>query len=357
MNRSPLAGFVPLGDRLKQHAGPLIPDLVAAMARGVYIPTQLLIPVIARLKSPELLKAGLAQNDGNWPLSTFDKSKLLEAGFLEFQAPLLDELFQIFEHDGSLERAAIVKALAASGTASALEVLQVIEYRTAARIPEIAAESDDAEMQMLILIERGEHPEERRDFLKKVRAAITAIGNRPDPLPIVPPDKTLLKTPDILEAASIDTLLKQEESQHLEFKAALRWDHAKATIDTKLERRVLCSITSFANAAGGTLLIGVDPEKHIVGLQNDYSTLKGDHDGFERHLKQLISSKCDKVFNVKYVICSFRQGICRVDVRASSKPVFLTWDRDEEFWVRNGNANVRLEGKELTNYVQQHFTK
>ena len=162
-------------------------------------------------------------------------------------------------------------------------------------------------------------------------------------------------------AEPVTELLKREEGLHLEFKAALQWDHVKGIVDPKLQRRVLCGIIAFANTKGGTLLIGVDPQKQIVGLTNDYASLKGDQDAFERHLKQLVSAKCGKVFSVSALDVTLhaegQRQVCRVIVSRATEPIFLKWDSEEEFWVRNGNANTQLKGKHLTDYVQRHFAK
>lgn len=80
-----------------QHAGPLVPELVAAIKRGIYMPTISLVPIIARLKSNELLDAALGQKNGSWPLNNFERCELLKAGFLDFQEALVAELFRIFE--------------------------------------------------------------------------------------------------------------------------------------------------------------------------------------------------------------------------------------------------------------------
>jgi class 3 adenylate cyclase len=158
----------------------LIPDLIAAMRRGVYFPTSPLVSIIARLKSEELLHAALEQYEGEWSLSTFDRCTLLIAGFLQFQDPLLEELFQMFENDAEPRRSAIVEAFSTSGTLSALETLRVIEYRTAERIPELIKElrDNDRITQARIMVERGDFVGLREQFLTQVRQAIRLITER-----------------------------------------------------------------------------------------------------------------------------------------------------------------------------------
>jgi V8-like Glu-specific endopeptidase len=177
---SKLADLMNEIDEMGQYSQQLIPDLIRAMKRGVYIPSIPLVSIIARLKSVELLDAALAQDGGKWSLNTFDQCTLLTAGFRQFQDQLLEELFQVFESDIEPRRSSIVEALSVCGTVSALETLRVIEYRTAARIPELIAElrEGDRAIQTCIMLERGDFIGGRAEFLAKVRHAIQLISDR-----------------------------------------------------------------------------------------------------------------------------------------------------------------------------------
>jgi Effector-associated domain 1/Trypsin-like peptidase domain len=177
---SELAELLDEIDEIGEYSRQLIPDLIGTMKRGVYFPTIPLVSIIARLKSADLLDAALAQDDGKWSLNTFDRCTLLTAGFLQFQDPLLEELFQVFENDAEPRRSAIVEALSISGTLSALETLRVIEYRTTKRIPELLTElrESDRITQAHIMIERGDFVGIREQFLTKVRQAIQLITER-----------------------------------------------------------------------------------------------------------------------------------------------------------------------------------
>lgn len=167
-------------DEMGEYSRQFVPDLVGAIKRGVYFPTIPLVSIVARLKSAELLDAALAQDDGTWPLNTFDRCTLLTGGFLQFEKQLLEELFQIFENDAEPRRSAIVEALSMAGTLSALETLRVIEYRTAKRIPELITElrQGDRITEARIMIERGDFVGAREQFLTRVRQAIQLISER-----------------------------------------------------------------------------------------------------------------------------------------------------------------------------------
>jgi hypothetical protein len=311
--------------------------------------------LIAKLKSPELLEALVAEDS----LNTHEKCELLKAGFSRFERPLLDELSACFERDDS-PRCEIVEALAESDTTDSdpkavLEILEVIEYRTASRVPELRAEllGRDPAAQGRSQIMRGEFWRRQEEFLQEVRRAIQRIRHRPDRPAASPPATTTFA------CGGIGEFRLQRESDKLEFKAALRSDHTGA-LDEKLERRNMQAIAAFANANGGTLVVGIeDKTQKVVGLAKDYALLRGDRDAFERHLRQRVQSHFGKAFTASNVRTSFllEDGaeICRVEVEPAAEPLFLKTAGKEEFYVRNGNANVILEGEEFFKYSKKRF--
>ena len=93
--------------------------------------------------------------------------------------------------------------------------------------------------------------------------------------------------------------------------------------------------------------------------QKDYTSLKGNSDLFERHLRQLFQAQFGKALTTLIVKVSFHEvdsvEICRVDVEPTSEPVFIKSAGREEFYARNGNATVPLEGHDLAKYLKQRF--
>jgi AcrR family transcriptional regulator len=317
------------------------------------VPLQL-VPIIGQLKSAELLEALLAQDGGRFALNTFERCELLKAGFSRFETPLLDELFRSFEKDDP-RLLAIAEALAEAGTGKALETLDVIDYRIASRIHELRAELTSGERSAVFLnqLMRGEHLPAREEVLRQIRQAIQQIRGRPEPPPMNAPSASGTVS------SAISELLLQPESHRLEFKAALR-SNFKGAVEEKLEHRIMQTVAGFANATGGTLLIGVeDSPRKAIGLAKDYDSLKGDRDQFERHLRQLFHVQFGKAATVLNVKISFPQidglEICRVEVEPASEPLFINYVGKEEFYVRNGNANSSLEGIERYKYQTQRF--
>ncbi len=59
---------------------------------------------------------------------------------------------------------------------------------------------------------------------------------------------------------------------------------------------IVKSLAAFLNAKGGTLLIGVDDDGSVCGVERDYATLgqRPDRDGYQQSLVNLVSSTLGK---------------------------------------------------------------
>ncbi len=155
----------------------------------------------------------------------------------------------------------------------------------------------------------------------------------------------------------IEALIRSDESNKLEFKSTLRWDLKESKVNKALEDVVVKTVAGFMNSGGGTLLIGVEDNKNIVGLQSDYNTL-GSHksrDGFENHLTTLLLGACGKDLS-PLLHTSFRtvdgKEICKVVIAPSLRPVFLEDGRGKHLYIRTGNSTRELDVKEAVEYVK-----
>ena len=100
-----------------------------------------------------------------------------------------------------------------------------------------------------------------------------------------------------LGEGTVDILDVIAEGEHdaLEFKSSLRWDTETHVVNKTLEKVVLKTIVAFNNGwgDGGKLIVGVDDDQKVLGLEGDYSTLQdgSDKDAFEIHLRNLINEQ------------------------------------------------------------------
>ena len=157
----------------------------------------------------------------------------------------------------------------------------------------------------------------------------------------------------------IKELILGGENNKLEIKSTLRFDLRENNVNKKLEYVIAKTISAFLNTEGGILIIGVDDDGNILGLEKDFKTLsKQDKDGFELHLRQIIKKYLGENFE-KYIKITFpkvdEKEICVVKILKSGKPVFIQYEGDEQFFVRNGNSSIPKSRREQSEYEKLHW--
>ncbi len=164
-------------------------------------------------------------------------------------------------------------------------------------------------------------------------------------------------------------ILKNDESRTLEFKSSLRWDYRQEKVNPELEKVIFKTIAAFGNTDGGILLIGVDDDKNILGLENDFKTLKKPNsDFFEIHLRNLLHTQ----MGVKYVSKNIRMQfeevekdiiVCKIKVMPADEALFLKMkDKNgqltEKFYVRSGNSSQEIKSmSDINDYINTRFNK
>jgi hypothetical protein len=164
-------------------------------------------------------------------------------------------------------------------------------------------------------------------------------------------------------------ILLEDENRYLEFKSSARWDYRQEKTNPELEKVILKTLAAFGNTDGGILLIGVDDDKNIIGLEKDFNTLKKPtQDFYEIHLRNILHN----VMGVKYVSKNIRMQfetfenqnvICIIKVLAADEPVYLKFKNkngqvDEKFFVRSGNSSQEIDSiAEINDYLNSRFKK
>jgi hypothetical protein len=165
----------------------------------------------------------------------------------------------------------------------------------------------------------------------------------------------LISEPEVVHERPISELISLGESATLEFKSTLQWDVVQEGVNKHLRHSVLKTIAAFLNSAGGTLVIGVEDNGHVYGLQEDLKTTGKSLDRFEQLLTSLISDRIGAEYGHFVDIRFERVGdkqVCVVDTDRALEPAFLKGQRGREFHVRVGNTTRLLDAEETVNYVQ-----
>ena len=166
----------------------------------------------------------------------------------------------------------------------------------------------------------------------------------------------LIGTQQRLLVRDIDALIQAGENEMVEFKSSIRYDYYRKTTNKELKLVIAKTITGFMNAKGGKLIIGVDDDGNVLGLENDFKTLKHkNRDGYEREVFRIISTQLghEACFSNHISFYSLNEkDVCLVDIEPSEKPVYVSDTENTTFYVRTGNATYPLSVKEAVNYLE-----
>lgn len=154
----------------------------------------------------------------------------------------------------------------------------------------------------------------------------------------------------IYQNKEFSELIGLGESKYLEFKE--RYDIQ----NPKHKRKILSTLVGFMNTDGGRLIIGVDDDGLVKGINVGQNLSL---DSFQRHFDDLIISKI-----VPSPLHLYENKVQKVDgkevlileCRKSDTPTYLKFDSDiEEFYIRNSRGNLKLNSSESDVYKKRRF--
>ncbi|MCX8183811.1 MAG: putative DNA binding domain-containing protein [Crenarchaeota archaeon] len=135
--------------------------------------------------------------------------------------------------------------------------------------------------------------------------------------------------------SGIDNLVEERESEKLEFKRSL------AERDEILE-----TIAAFANTRGGTILIGVDDQGHVIGVD----LKKGDLESLENSINQLIEPR---VYPDIEIIPHNNKLVLKIGVQEGfNKPYFYRG----ACYVRKSSVTRRLDRNGILEVISRRVT-
>jgi hypothetical protein len=147
-------------------------------------------------------------------------------------------------------------------------------------------------------------------------------------------------------------VIKEGENSQLEFKSTLRWNLRENRPGREIENSCVKTMVGFMNSRGGTLLVGVEDEGRILGIESDNFP---NEDKFLLHFNNLVARRIGLEFS-KYISFSIKKvnriSVFVVDCQKSDKPVFLRDKDAEDFYLRVGPATRKLSTREVLKHLR-----
>ncbi len=159
----------------------------------------------------------------------------------------------------------------------------------------------------------------------------------------------------------VRSLMAGGESAILEFKSSARWDLKENKASKLIEQIIVKTAAGFLNVeSGGTLLIGVDDNGKILGLEDDYKTMgqRPTRDGYENWLTTLLLGEFGKDSS-PLIRTTFHnidgKDVCQLVFKSSPRPVFVKDGNNEHLYIRTGNSTRLLTSREAVEYCKQRW--
>ena len=115
---------------------------------------------------------------------------------------------------------------------------------------------------------------------------------------------------------------------------------------------VLKTIAGFLNTDGGALVVGVDDEGTVTGLENDGFP---NDDRFLLHFTNMFNQHIGAEF-FEYIKFGIRavgaQKIFVVSCREAPKPVFVKDRNNDKFYIRSGPSSRQLTTSQVLEYLK-----
>jgi serine/threonine-protein kinase RsbW len=150
-------------------------------------------------------------------------------------------------------------------------------------------------------------------------------------------------------------LIDSGESDKLEFKSTLRWNLKENKKDNRMGFAVLKTVAAFLNTEGGTLLVGVQDDGCLLGIEiEDFAN----EDKYLLHFSHLIQHNIglENSKAVTYNLVELEgKKILKIDCEPATKPIYLRIEGQEEFLIRSGPASKKLSISEAVSYISERF--
>ena len=161
---------------------------------------------------------------------------------------------------------------------------------------------------------------------------------------------------ELSDADMVRKIIRRGEDICTEFKQSFSLDIATQTKEKRITDSALKTIAAFFNTKGGDLLIGVDDDKNVTGIDYELDKFhKGKKDKFLNNFKDLFKQNIGPEFYPfleQRIIDINDKKVLLVSCKPSDKEVFMN---GIDFFVRTTPATDKLEGQSQVDYIRTRF--
>ena len=157
---------------------------------------------------------------------------------------------------------------------------------------------------------------------------------------------------DDKDESTVLSLVQQGEGPNLEFKSTLRWNLNKNRAGKEVEIAWLKTVVAFLNTEGGMLLVGVDDQGQILGIDADQFPSE---DKYLLHVNNLVNQHIGAEYSqfIKFRLLPVSgQQVLLIECERCDTPAFLIVGKQEEFYIRSGPGSRKLLPSKTLRYLE-----
>ena len=146
------------------------------------------------------------------------------------------------------------------------------------------------------------------------------------------------------------------ENNFLELKYSFQHNKQNGNSSEDSKEKVLVAVNSFMNTDGGVILLGVENNYEVCGVNKDMEHFES-REKLKSAINNYLFSKLKPPLYTKDIRITFEEVedkiVCKVTVPKAEKPIFIK--DNEEFYIRADGTSRKLPPIEMLEYVRDHF--
>ena len=154
-----------------------------------------------------------------------------------------------------------------------------------------------------------------------------------------------------IDPERLRSLIDTGENDRFEMKSTLRWNLKANRPGKEIENAWLKTIIAFLNTDGGILLVGIEDDGNVLGLEPDNLP---NSDKYLLHVNNLIRERIgmEVTQRIKFGLKPLDgKDILCIQCLPSPEAAFLKNDKDDEFYIRMGPGSRKLTSRETLTYM------